>query len=79
MGSLLVLLPAVALSCGQSDSRCGSRPEPGANYGPCAEVIGAYYDPLRNGCISASGCGCNGACRDTLPFETVEACEQLCR
>lgn len=75
--SLIPLLLA-GCACGPTDSRCRAKPEADANFGTCMQIIGAYYDARSNSCAEASGCGCDEACRDQVPFTTLAACEDVC-
>jgi hypothetical protein len=73
---LLLILGSTA--CGPSDVRCRRRPPPGADYGTCLAVIGAYYDSGKGACVTVSGCACDATCRDDVPFERLEDCQAVC-
>lgn len=69
------------LACGcraALEPQCTRRPASGADFGTCAAIIGAYYDASRDTCVPASGCECDAACREQVPFTTVEECQTAC-
>lgn len=77
---LLVAVPGLLLGgCRAAlDPQCARQPSSGANFGTCSAVVGAYYNPSRDACVTASGCECDETCRQQVPFETIEACRATC-
>ena len=54
------------------DLRCQAKPD----HGPCKGIFErAYFDPKSNSCKSFDWGGCQGA----VPFETIEACNIICK
>lgn len=80
----VVLLASLAWACGpgnrnaDDDDRCALSPPAGYDYGSCEQLLGAYYDPLRGACLPVSGCTCDDACQEAIPFSTIADCEQAC-
>jgi len=70
----LVLKTIYAPIAQSTQAMCEWRPS-GESYGPCARVLGAYFN--GESCVSISGCGSGN---DTIPFgyEELEQCNSLC-